>query len=251
MQLAYRVGNAPIHHFPFPHIYVENVFPEDFYRRLREHLPPKECFRTLKALKRVTGDYPDTRLVLPLEPERIAEIAEPYQSFWQETAAWLLDGQFASLVLSKFRTYLDERFGNARGQEFMNEAMLVQDYSSYSLPPHTDAPAKVLSFLFYLPGDDTLAHLGTSLYLPKDRRHVSEGTMHHKPEYFDRLITMPFVPNALFAFLKTSNAFHGVEPVVERDVRRDLLLYDIKVKEGIAPAPAASRPSGSDVRFSF
>lgn len=251
MQLAYRVGNAPIHNFPFPHIYVENVFPHDFYRRLREHLPPKEYFRTLKALQRVTGDYPETRLVLPLEPERIAELAEPFRSFWQETAEWLLGGQFAALVLSKFGSYLDERFGSARDKEFMNEALLVQDYSTYSLAPHTDAPAKVLSFLFYLPQDDALAHLGTSIYLPKDRRHVSDGTTHHKPEYFDRLVTMPFVPNSLFAFLKTPNAFHGVEPVVERDVRRDLLLYDIKVRG--EPSAVASPPKqvGTNARSSF
>jgi hypothetical protein len=251
MHLAYSVGNAPVRHFPFPHIYVENVFPDDFYRRLREHLPPKKNFTTLKALKRVSGDYPETRFVLPLEPDLIAGIDEPFRSFWHDTAAWLLGGQFAALVLSKFGTYLDERFGDARDKEFMNEAMLVQDYSTYSLAPHTDTPAKVLSFLFYLPEDAALAHLGTSIYLPKDRRHVSDGTDHHRPEFFDRLVTMPFVPNALFAFLKTPNAFHGVEPVVERDVRRDLLLYDIKVQGEIAPLATPSAQAGTNVQFSF
>jgi hypothetical protein len=206
---------------------------------------------TLKALGRVAGEYPDTRLVLPLEPERVAQIGEPVRSFWQETAAWLLGPEFASLVLSKFAPYLDERFGNAREQEFVNEAMLVQDYSTYSLPPHTDAPAKVLSFLFYLPPDDSLAHLGTSIYLPKNRRHVSDGTTHHKREYFDKLVTLPFVPNSLFAFLKTPNAFHGVEPVLERDVRRDLVLYDIKVRDEIAPVAAPSSQESTGVQFSF
>jgi hypothetical protein len=238
MHLAYRIANTPILQFPFPHIYVENVFPEDFYRKLREHLPPKEHFSTLSALKRVKGAYPDTRLVLLLEPDRVDAIGEPYRSFWHEVGAWLLGGQFAMLVLSKFSVYLDQRFGDARSKAFDNEAMLVQDYSTYTLTPHTDAPSKVISFLFYLPEDDSLSLLGTSIYLPKDRSQVSDGTDHLPRESFDRLITMPFRPNTLFGFVKTPNSFHGVEPVLEREVRRDLILYDIRVKEGAAPSTA-------------
>lgn len=249
MHLAYRIGNAPILQFPFPHIYVENVFPQDFYRKLREHLPPKEHFSTLHALKRVKGAYPDTRLVLLLEPARVEALDEPYRSFWHEVGAWLLGGQFASMVLSKFSHFLDQRFGDARSQAFDNEAMLVQDYSTYNLTPHTDRPSKVISFLFYLPEDDSLAHLGTSIYLPKDRRQVSDGTDHLPREAFDLLTTMPFRPNTLFGFVKTPNAFHGVEPVLEREVRRDLILYDIKV--GGAPAAAPPKAPGSNVQFSF
>lgn len=181
MHLMYRVGNASICHFPFPPIYVRDVFPEDFYRRIRQNLPPKKALST-------------------------------------------------------------------RAQEFTNEALLVQDYTISQLTPHTDTPSKVFSFLFYLPEDDRLSHLGTSIYMPKDRRYVSGGTKHLKSENFDRLITMPYRPNTLFAFLKTPNAFHGVEPIQEAGVRRDLLLYDIKVKEPVRPAAAAPR---SNVQATF
>lgn len=250
MHVAYQVGNAPVREFPFPHIYVENVFPLEFYRQIRAHLPPKEHFTTLSALGRLQGDYP-ARHVLLLEPERLDKLAEPARRFWQELSEWLLGGSFGALVLSKFAGYLNERFGDARGKEFANEAMIVQDYTTYCLPPHTDAPSKVLSFLFYLPDDGALPHLGTSIYLPKDRRHVSDGTMHHKREFFDLLTTMPYRPNTLFAFLKTPNSFHGVEEVLDRDVRRDLLLYDIKVKEGAPAATSPAKPAGSNVQFSF
>jgi hypothetical protein len=40
---------------------------------------------------------------------------------------------------------------------------------------------------------------------------------------------MPYLPNSLFAFVKTPNSFHGVEPISE-PIRRDLLLFDLKVK---------------------
>lgn len=85
LQLLYRVGNAPIQVFPFPHIYVRDVFPADFYQRLRAHIPPKNAFRTLKDLQRVYGPYPDSRLVVPITPEAVDKLDEPYRSFWYET----------------------------------------------------------------------------------------------------------------------------------------------------------------------
>jgi hypothetical protein len=252
MQLLYRIGNAPVQLFPFPHIYVRDVFPDDFYKRLRAHIPPASAFDTLKKLNRVTGDYPDSRLVFPVTPHDVATLDEPYRSFWNETGAWLLGGELAPFVLSKFEGILAQRFANPADEPFVSEALLVQDYTTYRLPPHTDSPKKAVAFLFYLPEDDSMSHLGTSIYVPRDRRLVSDGGGYCRPEDFDLMMTMPYVPNSLFAFVKTPNAFHGVEPITDRNVRRDLLLYDIKVKN--APAPGlfkAPPPSASNVQFSF
>ena len=52
------------------------------------------------------------------------------------------------------------------------------------------------------------------------------------------------VPNTLFAFVKTSNSFHGVEPIQGEDIRRDVMRYDIRLKTLPQPAKAA-------VKFSF
>jgi hypothetical protein len=72
---------------------------------------------------------------------------------------------------------------------------------------------------------------------------------------FDRMMTMPFLPNSLFAFLKTHNSFHGVEPIQETGVRRDLLLYDIKVSnppELRQRAPAATQSAATPAsHFTF
>lgn len=227
--VLYKIANAPISPFPFPHIYVQDVFPEDFYRELRAHLPPSEAFKNLKDLGRVRAGYPDTRLVMPVTPDYVQSLAEPLRAFWGELAQWLLGG-FGQMVLSKFAPYLDQRFGDVSRMQFYDEALIVQDYTTYSLGPHTDTLHKVLSFLFYLPADDALSHLGTSLYVPKDPNFLCPGGPHHSFERFHRVVTMPYRPNTMFAFLKTSNSFHGVEPITEANIRRDLLLYDIKVQ---------------------
>lgn len=238
LHVLYQIANAPIKPFPYPHIYVKEVFPPDFYRELRVHLPPADAYRDLKALKRVGAGYPDTRLVMEVTPENVQALPEPSRSFWNSTAQWLLGGAFGQVMASKFAEFLARRFGDMGQARFRDEALLVQDYTTYSLGPHTDSPAKVLSFLFYLPPDDSLAHLGTSIYVPKDPRFRCPGGPHHRFEMFDRMMTLPFLPNTLFAFLKTDNSFHGVEPIQETGLRRDLLLYDIKV----AAAPGVRQP---------
>ena len=60
---------------------------------------------------------------------------------------------------------------------------------------------------------------------------------------------MPYVPITLFAFMKTPNAFHGVELITEPKLERALLLFDIRVKN--APAAAALSETKLKTQFSF
>jgi hypothetical protein len=248
MQLIYRVANAPIHMFPYPHILVHDVFPEDFYRQIRTHLPPNNAYKSLKSMGRVSNDYPDEKVVLPLTPDQVATLDEPYRTFWDKTARWLLGGAFGSIMLQKFSPLLQQRFENLAAMQFAHEALVIQDRTNYKLGPHTDTPAKVLSLLFYLPADDSKPHLGTSMYLPADPSFTCDGARHYDFKGFHRLLTMPYVPNTLFAFMKTPNAFHGVEPVSEPGVERALLLYDIKTAK---PAAAPSAKPAASTTFSF
>jgi hypothetical protein len=187
--------------------------------------------------------------VLPLTPAAVGALPEPYGSFWRETAQWLLGGSFTRVVLQKFSHLLAQRFEDPTTVKYYHEALVVQDSTDYVLGPHTDSPLKVLSFLFYLPADDSMPHLGTSMYLPKDPSFTCGGGPHHGFEGFDRLLTVPYVPNTLFGFIKTPNAFHGVEPVSEPNVKRALLLYDIRTQDN--PAATIQPAAASRTRFFF
>jgi hypothetical protein len=55
---------------------------------------------------------------------------------------------------------------------------------------------------------------------------------------------MPFKPNTLFAFVKTDNSFHGVEPVMDPDTKRWLLLYDVYLKQPGQQFMHANQPPG-------
>jgi len=126
------------------------------------------------------------------------------------------------------------------------EARFVRDMTNYSILPHTDMPTKLVSLLFYLPADDSMRELGTSVFVPKDPTFKCDGKTRHPFAQFKKVTTAGFAPNSLFGFLKTDQAFHGVEAIEKEAVERNLLLYNVYVQKVVAPAPApAATPADS------
>jgi len=130
------------------------------------------------------------------------------------------------VLLDRFRAKVGARFG-AVATQYRNNLRLVRDFTNYALTPHTDHPSKVISVLFYLPADERWRGFGTSLYIPNDPEFRCAGGVRHPREWFRHMWAAPFVPNSMLAFFKTDQAFHGVEPVAEAGVVRDLLLYNV------------------------
>ena len=252
--LVYNVANAVVRGFPYPHIYIPDVFPQDFYAELQQNIPDPSVMLPIEQVRAVKG-YKE-RFVLELNGKHMDLLPEEKKKFWQDFMGWLLSGRFKELVLAKFGVFIQQRFKGTPGIQFYDETLLVEDVTKYALGPHSDAQRKVVTLLFYLPKDESQSHLGTSIYMPKDRKFTCEGGPHYGYENFTRLVTMPFKPNALFAFVKTNNSFHGVEPVVDPDTKRWLLLYDIYARQvqqqqppnraaGAAQPPAPAQPAAA------
>jgi hypothetical protein len=226
LHLTYKIANAQVNGFPFPHLYIRDAFPADYYARMQSMLPdPSRMVEIAKARGMAPGAYKE-RFVLAFSDEQLATLTVEQRAFWSELHKWMVGGAFRQLMLERFGMFLQQRF---KGQTvtFYDETLLVQDTTNYALGPHSDAPRKVITFLFYLPKDESQSHLGTSIYVPKDRGFRCPGGPHYPHAQFDRVWTMPFLPNSAFIFVKNDLSFHGVEPVLDPDTRRWLLLYDI------------------------
>jgi hypothetical protein len=247
--VRYQIANAPVRQYPFPHVYVRPVFPEAFYRELIARLPPTAIMKNIAeagTLKQISDDA-GTVKAMAEQPRWITDLAtiEEHEeatgngTLWRDVSEWLLGDPFRELIMRKFSVGITERFraGTKLGCEV--EARLVRDFTNYSIGPHTDTPRKLVSLLFYLPKDESLRHTGTSLFVPVDPAFRCDGSYWHKFKSFRNVATMEFVPNALFAFLKTDRSFHGVEDIQDEDIERNVLLYNIYVNK-IAP-PAAQR----------
>jgi hypothetical protein len=157
--------------------------------------------------------------------------------FWTELTRWLLGTGIYQALIEKLQRHIDTRLNDAGVSEadFFPEALIVEDHSSYQIGPHTDAAHRLMSLLFYCPDSPNLEHLGTSIYVPKEHGFKCKGGPHYSFAKFDRVTTMPYRPNSLFAFMRTDESFHGVEPITDQDIVRDLLLYDIRIT-GVRPS---------------
>ncbi len=225
-----RVANATMRDSPFPHLYVEKVFPDDFYAQIRLNWPNTPEFTSISESGRVSKGLYAERFVLPFTPSGIERLQDDRRIFWKNFGNWFLAYPFMEAVIDKFVDHARKRFGDNLSQtKFEVDSLLIQDLTNYSIGPHTDSKYRLLSMLFYCPENAGKKHLGTSIYVPLDPSFRCEGGRHYKRDQFRLISTFEYKPNTLLAFFKTDNSFHGVEPITELGVQRDLLLYDIRV----------------------
>jgi hypothetical protein len=218
--LIQRIASAPITASPYPHFHAEHVFPEEFYPELLSNIPDISYFSRLE-------NYPQ-RFYLTFTEEKLEQLPFAHFLFWQNFATSIWSKKFVSAILEKFQPQLKERFGeNFLKVQLGIDASLIRDQSDYSIGPHTDHPDKIATLIFYLPSSHDQAHLGTSIYLPKDRAFKCKGLEHHAFQDFDKVSTAPFVPNSVFGFLKSDLSFHGVEPIRTQEKERLLFCYTI------------------------
>jgi hypothetical protein len=228
--VLYRILNAPICEYPYPHIYVENVFPEAFYTELRRNWPDAGAFVPLGDTGRVPrGAYPE-RFVIPITEEGVGTLAPERRPFWMEFGQWFTDQRFCMSMIRKFERQVYERLGDDITRcHYGADALAVRDHTNYSIGPHTDAPHRLVTMLFYCPEDDSHPHLGTTIYWPLKDDFRCRGGPHYPFDRFKAITTMPYKRNSLFAFFKDERSFHGVAPIPDRDIVRDLMLYDVRV----------------------
>ena len=253
--VRYQISNAQLRTYPFPHFYVHPVFPPDFYDQLLAHLPPTEILSRIGEGGSVGKLDADGNMISGSDQPRyigdLAVLEEHEQStsggdLWAGISQWLLGDEFRDLIIGRFEQGVRERFGSDVKLRTQVDGRYVRDFTKYSIGPHTDTPRKLVSLLFYLPRDESMRHLGTSIYSPIDPEFRCEGNRWHDFGSFRKIATMEFLPNSLLGFFKTDRSFHGVEVIDDADIERNVLLYNIYVNKVITrgPAKAAAAPAG-------
>ena len=196
-----QIESTPINNSPFPHIYARDVFPQDLYDKMINNFSDK--YVEIQKSRGTLG-YP-LRYTAPL-------VGEP----WEEIQSTLLDGKLKKQLLEKF---------GIKDENFTEDLLLVRDKEDYSISPHTDIKAKVITALFYLPKEPNVFTGGTYLYEPLKKGFTCKTGKHYPFEQFKSSMHFGLIPNTMLAFARTDNSFHGVEP--SKNVR-DVLLYNIR-----------------------
>src|SRR5262245_18217331 len=90
---AYQIGNAPVGVFPYPHCFVRDVFPADFYAEMQRNLPDAAAMIPILEARGVKG-Y-EERFVLELhKPEHLATLPDDKRKFWQDAATWFVGNPY-------------------------------------------------------------------------------------------------------------------------------------------------------------
>ena len=231
---------TPLHHFiqrlqtatvdpdPFPHFYLEHIFPDDYYQDLLNNLPSTAVYDNLYEVTDLKLDHFRHRNQRDLDAGWTARLPTDLQPFWDSFNAWFLGPDLANAVLSSFRSQ------RSAWPEVSVESQFMRHRAGYFLGPHSDLYTKLVVLLIYLAPDNSAEHLGTSLYRPKDPAFSCADSKHYGFADFIRVKTAPYKPNSLLAFMRSDISFHGLEPLSETDVAtegRDVIQYVLHDKQ--------------------
>lgn len=235
---------------PYPHYYLENVFPADYYQALLNHLPAGAVYQNLYEVTDLKLDHFRHRDQRDLNEGWTATLPDELKSFWDDFDRWFLGPDLASAVLDSFVEPLRARFG-AKGSwpQVSVESQLIRHRAGYFLGPHSDLYTKLVVMLLYLAPDSSAEHLGTSLYRPQDPQFRCPDSTHYPFADFVKVKTAPYRPNSLLAFFRSDVSFHGLEPLSDQDVTnsgRDVIQYTLHDKQARAVQIRARRSASEE-----
>lgn len=223
---AERLSEAEVILDPYPHYCLENIFPNDYYHELLRNLPASDSYSNLYEVTTLKLDHFRHRDQRDMNEGWTDKLPAHQKDFWDEFDTWFLSGELAHAVLETFADQMNAKF--AQWPEVSVESQLIRHRAGYFLGPHSDLFTKLVVLLIYLAPDESAAHLGTSLYRPKDPNFTCPNSTHYPFSDFVNVKTAPYKPNSLLAFFRSDVSFHGLEPLSESDVEtsgRDVIQY--------------------------
>tara|TARA_Y100001936_G_scaffold2433_1_gene2305 strand:- start:2914 stop:3606 length:693 start_codon:yes stop_codon:yes gene_type:complete len=187
-----KVNDAPIIETPYKHIMISDIFPDEFYDMLLEHIPSVSTYTSKPK-------YPG-RQTMTLDDFDILD--EKKKIFWEEMYTFLRSDDFANILLKKFNI----------SKNGISNLFLHKDLENFEVKPHRDVFSKLVTYLFYLPKDSSLSQLGTQMLVPNDGYVFDKNdTKHQDWENFTTVKTSEYKPNSFFAFAPCENSFHAVK----------------------------------------
>jgi len=246
-----KINKSEFFDYPFAHKFVENIFPMEFYNNFLQSIPDKSFYTPIneKGLvdspaRNVGKDYSPGRFVIDLDSTSIEVLPKEKKNFLKNLIQILISPEIFSIISSQFRLAINDVIKNFTEKqkrnygtdniEFVVFFQLVKDLTKFSLGAHTDAPDKFLSFLFFLPSNDSLRKIGTTLY-DKSQKGLTYDKRHYSNEETKKLFvpfkSCPFIPNSLLIFLRSNDSFHGVEELNIMQEERNLLLLNYFFKK--------------------
>ncbi len=189
-----KINDAPIIETPYKHIMISDIFPDEFYDTLLDHIPSTSTY----TLKPKYGG----KQTMTLNDFDILD--DEKKLFWEQIYAFLRSGDFANILLKKFNV----------SKNGVSDLFLHKDLENFEIRPHCDVFSKLITYMFYLPKDSSLPQLGTQMLVPNDGYVKASGEDERKHQDWENFTTVKiaeYIPNSFFAFAPNENSFHAIK----------------------------------------
>jgi hypothetical protein len=225
-----KLGKADRHQEPFPYLSVEKLLPSSAMEAINQFYPKPEEMPAMPE-ERTGNPYAHRyRRLFPLNAETIKLMQQPQRRFWKVFAAYC--ERLTPTLLDALPTPPEgQRYRTVDPGELRTRIDLWSDQGGYQITPHTDAPHKLATFLFYCSSDPSLTDEGTSIYRPRDPELTCWSGRQWPAEDFEEVYRSPYTANRLFGFRKTDRSFHGKKTVGEANSERRLIAITIQTNE--------------------
>ena len=200
---------------PFPHLEMNNIFPDDVYATMVATMPESADFRPLSARRNTTRrqDGTPTRFKIDLLPEQVWRLPAEKRKVWGPVGRALCSAEVRAAFVERLTPGIEHRLGPGFSPTgFFPIPILTRDISGYQIQVHTDTHRKAITVQIYLPRDDSIAHVGTVFH----ERIASGGV---RPA-----MQLKFLPNTGYAFAPWDDTWHSVDPVGPEVETRDSIL---------------------------
>jgi hypothetical protein len=220
--LVGRVESSALEATPFDHVYIEDLFLPEYYRRLLDHLPETRRYRELRHREAMQEDGHSARRKFYLFPEHIMWLPARQRAFWRKLSRVLRSRALQEAFKAKFRAALEQRFGcNIDELTFYPVPVLLRDLRGYRIGIHGDGQRKAITVQLYLPRDESQAQLGTVFH---------EG---RNGEAAQRTKRLPFRPATGYAFpVVRHRSWHSVPQTGDASGQRNSLMLTYHVQQG-------------------
>jgi hypothetical protein len=215
---AARAADAPFHHLQF-----DRVFPDDVYAAMQASMPVASDYRPMHGRSKGhdLADGTHTRVKIDLFPEYIRHLPAEKRSVWDVVGRALCSEVVKAAFVRRLAPGLERRFGGGYAEIGMYPVpVLTRDIPGYLITPHTDTHWKGITSHFYLPGDDSAAHIGTIFH-----EKLPDGTLAKKAR-------MNFSPNTGYAFAVGDDTWHSADRVGPENTTRDSILQTYFIDAG-------------------
>jgi hypothetical protein len=238
--MYFDYSSAQFRYEPFPIALARPIMKESLYKEFVDNFPPTDIFESFEAMGKRGRKF----TLSEKENPKVYNDFVQNSPVWREFHRWIKSDDFCYGALAMLKEhfidlgfkqkepmsrYVSNLSAAVRGKFASRDIIPLRarfEFSALpsdggSLPPHTDAPSKIVTMVVSMVKDGEWNPAfggGTDVNQPKKIEHAY-NQVNRLADFSDMDVahTYEFTPNQAVIFVKTYNSWHSVRPMTGND----------------------------------